>query len=343
MDNQLNDFDVNINTASDQGADNSVASRPNDPLLSGNWALDAVDAFSAWQVATGEDIVIAVVDTGVDVNHKDLDDNIWVNKGEIAGDGIDNDGNGFIDDVNGWNFTNDGAANNPNDVHSHGTHVAGIIAAEADNGYGIAGVAPDAEIMAVKVLNDRGSGSSSDVAAGIRYAVDNGADIVNLSLGSSRLSSSIEAAVEYAQANGVLVVAAAGNSGRSEAGYPARLTESLDNVISVAATDKNGKVASFSNYSESGTTVDLAAPGVSIRSTTPDDRFGNKSGTSMATPVVAAAAAVIWSANPEWTYDQVIEVLESTVSDLANTSKPNATNGILDLGAAMEKGGVIQA
>jgi subtilisin family serine protease len=299
-----------------------------------NWGIDRIGAADAWKYATGEGIVVAVLDSGIDYDHADLDANIWVNDGEIAGDGIDNDGNGFIDDVNGWNFSSSGLANNINDVNSHGTHVAGIIAAES-NGEGTVGVAPDAEIMGVKVLSDSGFGGWSGIAQGIDYAVQNGAKIINMSLGGATLSTAVFNAVARAQEAGVIVVAAAGNNGGSQAMNPAALAAQFDNVISVANSTTNDTLAGNSNYSIDGTTVDLAAPGTGIRSTTPNDNTGTKSGTSMAAPMVSGAAAVLWSAAPHLSYREIIDVIEASVDTLASLAKPVATNGILNLAEAM--------
>ena len=180
--------------------------------LGGNsWGLDRIGAPEAWAMGyRGQGTVVAVLDTGVDWTHSDLNDNIWINTDEIAGNGIDDDRNGYIDDVRGWDFAN--RDNNPNDVQGHGTHVAGTIAAEANN-IGISGVAPDAKIMAVKVLGDDGSGYITDIAAGIRYAVDNGAHVINMSLGGGGVNPTINSAIQYATSRGSLVVMAAGNSG----------------------------------------------------------------------------------------------------------------------------------
>jgi len=300
-----------------------------------NWGIERIDAAEAWEFGTGEGVVVAVLDTGVDYDHRDLDANMWFNAGEIAGDGIDNDGNGFIDDVNGWNFTSSGPSNSINDVHSHGTHVAGIIAAEA-NGEGTVGVAPDAEIMGVKVLGDSGFGSWTGIAQGIDYAIENGAQIINLSLGGRSVSNAIVNAVERAQEAGVIVVAAAGNSGGNQALNPAALAEQFDNVISVANSTTNDNLNSRSNYSEDGTTVDLAAPGTGIRSTTPDDGFGSKTGTSMAAPMVAGAAAALWSAAPNLSYRDIIDAIESTVDKVLTSEKLVGTDGILNLAEAMK-------
>ena len=185
-----------------------------------DWGADAVNAPEVWEEGyTGEGVVVAVLDTGVDYNHDDLKNNIWTTDGELAGNGIDDDGNGYIDDVYGWNFNADN--NNTMDVDGHGTHVSGTIAGE-NNGFGVTGIAYDSQIMPVKVLDDTGSGTNTAVAEGIYYAVDNGADVINLSLGGSLPSSEVSEAVKYASDQGVTVVMAAGNSGGQTPLYPAR-------------------------------------------------------------------------------------------------------------------------
>jgi subtilisin family serine protease len=307
----------------------------NDPREKNNWAPLHIGAPEAWEVSTGEDVLVAVLDTGIDYNHVDLRQNIWSNPGEIAGDGIDNDGNGFVDDIHGWNFSASGEAWDVMDRQSHGTHVAGLIAAGRDNREGIVGIAPDAEVMAVKVMNDKGRGQNDDIVRGIDYAIEMGAQIINMSIGGSGADAGLRAAIGRAQEAGVLVVAAAGNFDDPEAVYPAGFTAEFDNVISVASSTKKRQISDFSNWSESGTTVDLAAPGHGLLSTVPGHWYSTKMGTSMAAPVTAAAAAVIWAAQPGWTYRQVIEVLESTVDPISSPNKTTATNGVLNLAEAM--------
>jgi subtilisin family serine protease len=283
------------------------------PNLGGtNWGLDKVKAPEVWAKGyTGQGIVVAVIDTGVDYTHPDLDGNIWTNTGEIPDDGIDNDGNGFIDDVRGWDFTN--RDNNPMDDDGHGTHVAGTIAAER-NGFGVTGVAYDAKIMPVKVLGPDG-GSYADVAAGIRYAANNGAQVINLSLGGSVSSSVVADAVRYAVEKGAVVVMAAGNEGRSQPGFPANLARTYG--IAVGAIDQSDRLASFSNRAGRTTLDYVVAPGVGIRSTTPNNTYSTYSGTSMATPHVAGVAALILSANPTLTPAQVENLLTQTANSAA--------------------------
>ena len=261
-----------------------------------DWNLNLVNAPEVWaQGFTGEGTLVAVVDTGVDYRHPDLDDNIYVNPGEIAGDGIDNDGNGFVDDVHGWDFTT--FDNDPSDINGHGTHVAGTIAAER-NGFGTTGVAYDATILPVKVLGDNGSGSPNAIAAGIRYAVDVGADVINLSLGGG-VTRALVNALRYAWSNDVIVVAASGNDAASSPGAPAIYSSVLSNTLSVGAHDRAGVRSSFSNRVGSSGSVQIDAPGSRIASTAPGGGYRFLSGTSMAAPHVAGVAALAYSANPD--------------------------------------------
>ena len=239
-----------------------ISRAPNDPDYGQQWALSKINAPAAWNVTTGTvTITIAILDTGIDLGHPDLATKIWTNPGEIPANGLDDDRNGKIDDVHGWHFFHSGAENAfVQDDNGHGTHVAGIAAAAMNNGIGVAGVAWRAQIMPVKVLDEYGSGWLSDVAAGIVYASDQGAKIINVSLGGSALSQTLCDAVAYAsQTTGALVVAAAGNTGGAVL-YPA----ACDHVPAVAATDRADQRAYFSNL---GPQVDLAAPSVDIYST----------------------------------------------------------------------------
>lgn len=252
--------------------------------------------------APGKGTVVAVIDTGVDYTHKDLADNIWVNEGEIPGNGIDDDGNGYVDDVHGVDFV-DGDSD-PMDEHGHGTHVAGIIAMTPGNGGGV-GVAYGAKIMCVRAGQANGSFASSDIAKAIKYAADNGADVINMSFGGTGRSYLVESALQDAFPSCVLV-AAAGNDGlptndAQVAGY--LFTEDIypagyKYVLGVMATDNNHSLASFSNWDfaeGSGCEYEMAAPGINIYSTLPGNRYACWSGTSMATPNVAAAAAILRS------------------------------------------------
>ncbi|MBW3585561.1 MAG: S8 family serine peptidase [Cyanobacteria bacterium 0813] len=284
------------------------------PDLGGtNGALDVINAPEVWnQNITGNGIVVAVVDSGVDYTHPDLDDNIWRNAGEIAGNGIDDDGNGYIDDIRGWDFV--ASDNNPMDLDfdGHGTHIAGAIAAER-NDFGITGVAPNAKIMPVRVLDASLNGDLNNVAAGIRYAADNGANVINLSLGNDFVPSKlVNDAIEYANNKGSVVVMAAGNSGVDQPDYPARNADSLG--IAVGSIDINGRMADTSNRAGSTALDYLVAPGVDIYSTTPYNTYDTLTGTSMATPQVAGVAALVLNANPTLTPAQVDYILTTTAN-----------------------------
>jgi subtilisin family serine protease len=285
------------------------------PDLGGtNWALDVINAPEVWnQNITGNGIVVAVVDTGVDYTHPDLDDNIWRNAGEIAGNGIDDDRNGYIDDIRGWDFV--ASDNNPMDLDfdGHGTHIAGAIAAER-NDVGITGVAPNAKIMPVRVLPAFGRGEWDNVAAGIRYAADNGANVINLSiLGDEFVAPDVvNNALQYANNKGSVVFMAAGNSGDIQPVYPARNPDSLG--MAVGSIDVRGRMDDSSNRAGSRPLDYLVAPGVEIVSTTPDEDYELRSGTSMATPQVAGVAALVLNANPTLTPAQVEYILTTTAN-----------------------------
>ena len=230
-----------------------------------------IDAVEAWHRSTGEGVVVAVIDTGIDLDHPDLVGNLWRNPGEIAGNGIDDDGNGYVDDVHGYDFggtqlnVHSDSDANPDDRNGHGTHVAGIIAGEGGNGTGIAGVAPDAQIMALRVgADDSPYLSGFAILQAIEYATANGARVSNNSYGP--LGAFHRPVIEAAGAAGQLFVYAAGNSGRNQDGFgPTNSIYDLDNVIAVAASSLDDTLTGFSNYGEN--TVDLAAPGHYIRST----------------------------------------------------------------------------
>ncbi len=319
-----------------------LADIPDDPSFDELWGmnntgqtggtLDAdIDAAEAWELHTGSgQRVVAVIDTGVDYRHEDLADNMWHNPGEVPGDGIDNDFNGYVDDVYGYDFANNDS--DPLDDHNHGTHVAGTIGAVANNGIGVAGVNWDVQIMAVKFLRGDGGGSISDAIEALDYAVDNGAKISNNSWGfNGGLSQALYNAVAAAQNQGHIFVAAAGNGNYLGVGldndvspfFPANIP--LDNVVSVAALDADDLRATFSNFG--ATTVDVGAPGVSILSTTIGDTYSVFNGTSMATPHVAGTIALLWDAFPEWSYQQVINRLFTSVDPVAALDGLTTTGG----------------
>lgn len=250
-----------------------------------------INAEKAWNITKGSKrVVIAVIDTGIDYNHPDLKDNIWVNTKEIAGNNKDDDGNGYIDDVYGWNAN---AKNgNPMDGNAHGTHCAGTIGAKHGNGIGVAGVMDDVSLMAVKFLSDEGSGSLADAVVAIDYATKMNVDIMSNSWGGGGFSKTLEDAIIAAKNRGILFVAAAGNDGTnndSAPHYPSNYQ--VDNVVSVAAHTNQDSLASFSCFGKR--TVHVAAPGFNILSTTPGNNYKVFSGTSMATPHVSGVLGLL--------------------------------------------------
>ncbi|WP_051348503.1 Ig-like domain-containing protein [Peribacillus kribbensis] len=271
---------------------------PNDPFYAYQWHLPAIHAQQAWDRTKGAGIKVAVLDAGFDIYQEDLAGNIVASYNAVTNDR----------DV---------------PVSDHGTHVAGIIAASMDNKKGLDGIAPDAKILAINVFTGDGA-YTSDVIEGIYYAVAQGAKIINMSLGSYQYSDAFNQAIQYAYQHGVLIVAAAGNDTSSSSSYPA----SYDNVISVSSTDRYNNPSTFSNY---GKNVDIAAPGTSIASTLPGNEYGYMSGTSMASPVVAGAAALVWARDPSLTNDEVANRLFSTADDLGAPGKDwFYGNGLVD-------------
>jgi subtilisin family serine protease len=254
----------------------ATATTPNDTFFSYLWGLDNagdadIDGPEAWDITTGNsNVVVAVLDSGVDYNHPDLTSNVWINLGEIAGNGVDDDANGYIDDINGWDFVDDDY--DPIDSNNHGTHVAGTIAAVGNNNTGITGVSWSARIMVLRFLDAFGSGSVADAIEAIDYAIDKGAKVINASYGSYTYSAAERDAIVRARNAGILFVAAAGNDNwNNDSGtkhYPS--SYDLANIIAVAATDQSDSRAYFSNYG--ATSVDVAAPGTSILSSRPDRR-----------------------------------------------------------------------
>jgi len=252
----------------------------------------------------------------------DLKNQMWTNLGEIPGDGIDNDGNGFVDDIYGYDFVN--GDSDPWDDHGHGTHCAGTIGAEANNGKGVAGVSWGPKIMALKFLNNEGSGYTSGAIAAIDYAVMMGAHLTSNSWGGGSYSRALEDAIRAANTRGQLFVVAAGNDGRNnDVGptYPCNVN--VENVICVAATAQNDQMASFSNYGAAS--VHIAAPGVKIYSTLPDNKYQAYSGTSMATPHVAGAAALVLDFLPTLRHAEVREILLDSADRLDTLSGKVAT------------------
>ncbi|THB74063.1 MAG: hypothetical protein D6B28_02765, partial [Gammaproteobacteria bacterium] len=333
---------------------------PNDPKINELWAFNNsgqtggtpdsdIDLFEAWNYETGkESTIIAVIDSGVDYTHEDLKDNIWTNDDEIADNGIDDDENGFVDDVYGWDFGN--RNNDPQDGDSHGTHVSGTIGGTANNGVGVSGVAWNVRIMPIRFLNDEGEGTVADAVDAIKYAVDNGAKIINASWGGPGASQAIKDAIEYAQAADVLFIAAAGNGDRygngidndddsgtilnpSEANYPS--SHDCPNILAVAATDHNDQLTGFSNYGL--TTVDVAAPGYNILSTIPGNKYAAYNGTSMATPIVSGIAALVLSQDSSLSALDIKQRIMDTVDPIDNLQGKMVTGGRVNALSALHK------
>jgi thermitase len=350
-----------------------------DPLFNRQWGMEQARVREAWQNTKGSsDIVVAVIDSGVDYTHEDLVDNLWRNPGESGRDaqgrdkatnGIDDDQNGYVDDTIGWDFvTND---NKPYDLAvsgieiittggnpGHGTHCAGNVAARGDNGKGVAGVAPNVRIMSLRFLSEKGQGTTADAIKAVRYAVDNGAQVLSNSWGSvgedpndREGNHALRDAVTYSMEQGTLFVAAAGNGKQgqgynndtdSQPAYPA--SYDMENINSVAAIDSSGNLGSFSNWGQR--TVDIGAPGVAVFSTTVGDQYSNTvieffgqkitwDGTSMATPHVAGAAALYWSAFPNKNWPEVKRAILNSVQTTRQLSGKTVSGGQLDVSAMM--------
>jgi subtilisin family serine protease len=308
----------------------SVAGQPNDPTFNQLYGLDNangvdIDSIPAWGVTLGNSsTIVAVLDTGIDLNSPDFAGKIWTNSVNDASEGYPND-------VHGWNFIN----NTPNvqDDNGHGTHVSAIIAAEGNNNYGVVGVDPSAQIMPLKFLDSNGNGSTDDAVSAIYYAVQHGASVINASWGGIGGSPALQTAIAYANAHNVVFVTAAGNDGTDNdqiPSYPASYLE--PNELSVAAVDQNGNLASFSNYG--GSTVNLAAPGVNIISDVPTsiDPSGLEtlSGTSMSTAYVSGVAALVAGYDRSLTAAQIVQRLDSTTKPLPSLTGKTISGGMVD-------------
>lgn len=309
---------------------------PNDPYYSSNgswgqaypdlWGIRKINPESAWDQTTGsQSVVVADVDTGVDRNHPDLTNNMWVNSNEIPGNVIDDDANGYVDDYYGWNWVS--SNNNPMDDHGHGTHTVGTIGAVGNNSLGVVGVNWTTKIMALKFLDSGGSGSLANGMKALQYAADMGARVSSNSWGCACQSTAMDDAIAYEHSKGMVVVAAAGNSNGDALGFsPA----SADHAITVAASDSNDAKASFSNW---GQKIDVAAPGVDILSlkasvspmctatNTVGTNYCRVSGTSMATPHVAGLVALILSRDPTLKNEEVRQILRGSAQDLGSVGK----------------------
>ena len=337
---------------------------PNDPFFSNQWYLSKIRADSAWEKITDSPhTVIAVIDSGIQIDHPDLKNNIWINTKEIAGDDLDNDHNGFIDDIFGWDFVNNVPDPSPKFTEgwteagvSHGTMVAGIIAAHGNNNTGVTGVTWRAKIMALKALNDKGEGRVSDVIRAIDYAINNGADIINLSFSSLNYSEGLQEAIYRAHAAGIMIVAAAGNEQANGTGYNTDQTKIYpacydgrligeNMVIGVAATDALDQKTRFSSYGFS--CIDIAAPGISFFNTVTNgyvsgaDKYydGYWSGTSMAAPLVSATLALIQQANPELSRRETVNILFAAADNISRLNPEylgQLGNGRLNTNRAVE-------
>ncbi|MEM8831445.1 MAG: S8 family serine peptidase [Cyanobacteria bacterium P01_G01_bin.19] len=325
---------------------------PNDPLFNELYALnntgqtggtpDAdLDSPEGWDLQTGSsDVVIGVIDTGVDYTHPELDDNMWTNPGEIRDNGIDDDGNGYVDDYFGYDFVNDDG--DPFDDNSHGTHVSGTIAAEGNNGDGITGTAWDGQIMALKFLGADGFGTTFDAIRAVEYATMMGADLTSNSWGGGGFSEGLAEAIAASGEEEMLFIAAAGNDSSDTdifAHYPS--SYDLDNIISVAATDDSDNLAGFSNFGR--TTVDLGAPGVDILSSVPGNGYALFNGTSMATPHVAGVVSLLLAEEPGLSAEEAKDIILSSVDPIpaledrtVTGGRLNAFNSLAELGPPAE-------
>ena len=335
---------------------------PNDPYYSSKgtwgqdyddlWGLKKIHADKAWDISQGEGVIVAVVDTGIDYNHEDISTNVWVNTREIPNNGKDDDNNGYIDDIKGWDFAY--GDSNPMDGFGHGTHVAGTIAALGNNQKGVIGVAPKAKVMAVKGLDDTGDGDIARLANCIKYAADNGADVLNNSWGGGGTSSLIDDALRYAYDKGCVIVASAGNSNDDAVNY---FPASSSLVITVASTDHNDEKSDFSNWGK----IDIVAPGgdsqdqssnnefeniLSLRAVNTDiygdgdnivnTKYYRARGTSMAAPHVSGAIALILKLHPTFTSEQVRQVLIQS-ADTSIVSDKFIGFGRLNVYSALQK------
>ena len=313
---------------------------PNDPNYGEQWNLRLMNMSAAWGIEQGNPAVtVAVVDSGIASGHPEFRSQLWRNGGEIPGNGIDDDRNGYIDDIHGWDFSDAPTLpgggdwkvrdNEPEDETGHGTHVSGIIAAAGNNGVGIAGIAWKCRLMPLRAGFKYGGGEylqNDDLAAAIVYAADNGARVINMSWGDWVNAFIIEDSLAYAEARGCVLVGAAGNSGSLGSFYPA----ALKRVISVAGLGQGNQLYSDSNF---GATVDIAAPGEDILSTDIDGGYQNRSGTSMAAAHVSGVAGLVIAANPDWTNTEVQENLIATADPLFINALVGA--GSLDAHAAL--------
>ena len=319
--------------------------RPNDLVWQQWWfendkGLD-LDVFGAWAKTTGsKKIVVAMIDSGISLKHPDLIPNLWKNVVEVNGqEGVDDDNNGFVDDFYGWSFYPD--TNDNHDYRGHGTHVAGIIGAKGDNGLGVVGVNWNVQLMGINVFPRYLEGQVSDAIRGIDYALDNGADVINASIGAGvnditkNEFESLKEAVERARDKGVLFVAAAGNNSKNNdvnGDIPASFD--VDNIVSVGSMNRYNQASDFSNYGKNS--VDVFAPGEEIYSTLTAKSYGYKSGTSMSTPVVTGVVALMLSLNPQLTYGEIKDKLVNSCIEVEALKNLSRCGGTLSAKQALE-------
>ena len=306
--------------------------KPNDPLYEEQWYHHRLNAVESWDnFTTNPDIILAVIDTGIDYEHPDLSGSLWINPAEdLNANGkfdnadinlVDDDGNGYVDDVIGWDFTDaprfpDGGDyidpdNDPKDEYpgGHGTKIAGLISAATNNAVGIAALLPESQVMNLRAGTSAGYLEEDDVAQAVLYAVNNGARIINMSFGDIVLSKFLSDVIEYAYSRGILIIASAGNSGSDQIYYPAGLAQ----TISVGATDSDDNLAGFSSW---GHSIDLVAPGVDLLMPRLGGGYERSNGTSFSAPMVAAAAAMLLSVNPDYSTEQIRNILKTTADDI---------------------------
>ena len=324
---------------------NYVYQLADEPLFPDQWSLENtgqsggkvdadIDVLDAWSWTTGAtDVVVAVLDTGIAFSHSDLAPNLWANPGEVGGNGLDDDGNGYVDDVRGWDAIDNDA--DPSDTHGHGTFVASMAVA-ALNDAGMAGVAPGSSVMAIRVCDNNGCPLSS-ILTGLAYAMANGADVANMSFGGSfGLSTGFEDAVQANVDAGIVIVAAAGNAGLDNdliPFYPASF--GVDGLIAVAASDDDDLVSPFSNYGAKS--VDLAAPGQDVLGGSPPDAFAVGSGTSFAAPHVTGAVALVKAIRPDLDPPEIAELILESVDRFPAFSGRMVAGGRLNAGSALEQ------
>lgn len=307
-----------------------ITATTNDTYYSSQWMHKNVQSEKAWGITTGsKNVVVAVLDSGIDYTHNDLKNNMWMNPQETV-NGKDDDNNGYVDDIYGWNFVSNNSNPKTNSSSNHGSHVAGIIGASGPNKLGVMGMAPNVKLMALRFIGDTGAGTTSGAIKGIDYAVSKNVFAINNSWGSGGTSQALKDAITRAEKAGVLFLVAAGN-GTNGVGfsidktgwYPAAYTNS--NILSVAATKSDDYLTAFSNFGL--VKVDVAAPGYQIISTVSNQGYQKMSGTSMATPLVTGLAALVKAANPKLGYKDVINILRGTVDKTASLNGKVASGG----------------